>query len=259
MDTDLVARLRAAGCVFAEDEAALLQEAATGDVAQLRRLADRRVGGEPLETVVGWVAFAGRRFEVVPGVFVPRARTVVLVDAVLELVDDGDVVVDLCCGVGAIGGAVVAARPGVVLHAADVDPVAVACAARNLAAFGAHAWTGDLFEALPAPLRGAVDVVVANAPYVPTAAIALMPPEARDHEPHVTLDGGADGLAVARRVLADAAAWLRPGGHLLIETGFILADALAAAFTDAGFLDVSVLHDEDHDGTAVAGRTRISA
>lgn len=257
MEDPLITRLRHAGCVFAEDEAALLQEAAAGDAALLERLGDRRVGGEPLETVVGWVAFAGRRWEVVAGVFVPRTRTVVLVDAVLDLVDDGDVVVDLCCGVGAIGGAVVAARPGVVLHAADVEPVAVACAARNLAPFGARAWVGDLFDALPAGLRGTVDVVVANAPYVPTAAIALMPPEARDHEPHVTLDGGADGLDVARRVLADASAWLRPGGHLLIETGVVLADALATAFTDAGFLDVAVLHDEDHDGTAVAGRTRI--
>lgn len=258
MDDGLVGRLRAAGCVFAEDEADLLRAAAADDPALLTRLADRRVGGEPLETVVGWVAFAGRRWTVVPGVFVPRTRTVVLVDAVLDLVDDGDVVVDLCCGVGAVGGAVAAARPGVVLHAADLDAVAVACAADNLAAFGAHAWAGDLFDALPADLQGAVDVVVANAPYVPTAAIASMPPEARDHEPHVALDGGTDGLAVARRVLADAPAWLRPGGHLLIETGVVLADALAAAFTDAGFLDVQVLHDDDHDGTAVAGRTRIA-
>lgn len=251
---DLVARLRQAGCVFAEDEATLLRDAATGPA--LEGLVARRVAGEPLETVLGWVSFAGRRWVVAPGVFVPRTRTVVLVDAALSLLDAGDVVVDLCCGVGAVGGALAAARPGVVVHAADVDPVAVDLARRNLADLGAHAWCGDLFDALPPHLRGTVDVVVANAPYVPTAAIADMPPEARDHEPHVTLDGGVDGLAVARRVLADAPAWLRPGGHLVIETGVTLEDALADAFDAAGFLEVVVLHDEDHDGTAVAGRTR---
>ena len=248
---DLVARLRAAGCVFAEDEADLLR-AAGGD---LEALVARRVAGEPLETVLGWVAFAGRRWSVAPGVFVPRTRTVVLVETAADLVDPGDLVVDLCCGVGAVGGAIAATVPGVVVHAADVDPVAVDLARRNLAPSGAHAWVGDLFDALPTDLRGTVDVVVANAPYVPTAAIALMPPEARDHEPHHTLDGGEDGLAIARRILAGVGAWLRPGGHLLVETGATLADALADAFEAAGLLDVVVLHDEDHDGWAVGGRS----
>ncbi|MHA3703955.1 putative protein N(5)-glutamine methyltransferase [Jatrophihabitans sp. YIM 134969] len=251
---DVVERLRTAGCVFAEDEAAVLREAAA-DPAELETLVARRVAGEPLETVVGWVEFAGRRWIVEPGVFIPRARTVVLVEAALELVDDGDVLVDLCAGVGAIGGAVAAARPGVVVHAAELDPVAVDCARRNLTPFGAHAWAGDLFDALPAGLRGTVDVVVANAPYVPTDAIATMPPEARDHEPHVALDGGPDGRDVARRILAAAPTWLRPGGHLLVETGEVLADGLADLFESAGLLDVTVLHDNDHDGTAVAGRT----
>ena len=113
------------------------------------------------------------------------------------------VVVDLCCGSGAVGTAIVSEVPGVEVHAADVDPVATACAAQNLGdRGGSH--TGDLYAALPDDLRGRVDVLVANAPYVPTDAIATMPPEARDHEPRVALDGGGDGLDVQRRIIAEA-------------------------------------------------------
>jgi len=128
------------------------------------------------------------------------------------------VVLDLCCGSGAIGAAVAAAAGPVELHAADVDPVAVGFARSNLAGAGGHVYAGDLFAPLPATLRGRVDVLVANVPYVPADAIALMPPEARDHEPRQSLDGGADGLDVLRRVAAEAARWLAPGGTLLVET-----------------------------------------
>ena len=92
------------------------------------------------------------------------------------------------------------------------------CARRNLAATGARAYVGNLYEPLPPTLHGHVDVLVANAPYVPTEAVGLLPPEARIHEPRVALDGGADGLEVQRRVTAAAPHWLSPGGHLLVET-----------------------------------------
>ena len=72
---------------------------------------------------------------------------------------------------------------------------------------------GDLYDPLPRTLRGRVDLIVANAPYVPTDAIALMPREARDHEPLVALDGGSDGVDVQRRIIAEAPGWLRSGGH----------------------------------------------
>ena len=161
--------------------------------------------------------------------------------------------VDLCCGCGAVGLAVATTVPGVELHAADVDPVAVACAAANLGAVGGTVHVGDLDAPLPARLRGRVDVLAANAPYVPTAAIALMPPEARDHEPSVALDGGADGLAVARRVVAAARGWLAPGGHVLVETSRRQAPSLAAAVTAAG-LAPRVVTDDDLGGTVVIGR-----
>src|SRR5919107_1611782 len=178
----VVHRLRAAGCVFAEDEARLLVEAVRSP-AELTSLVARRVAGEPLEHLLGWAEFCGLRIAVGPGVFVPRRRTELLVRLAAPLLRPGDVVVELCCGAAAVATALAAAVPGLALHAVDVEPAAVDCARRNLAPFGGHAYEGDLDTPLPAELHGRVDVVVANPPYVPTDAIALMPPEARDHEP----------------------------------------------------------------------------
>ncbi|WP_222195902.1 putative protein N(5)-glutamine methyltransferase [Modestobacter italicus] len=251
MDTPepaVVARLRAAGCVFAEEEAELLAEAASSS-AELDGLVARRVAGEPLEQVLGWAEFCGLRLAVEPGVFVPRQRTRLLVREAVALTGPGDVVLDLCCGVGAVGAAVAAAVGPVELHAADVDPAAVRCARRNVTG---EVYCGDLFTPLPATLRGRVDVLVANAPYVPTEAIALMPPEARDHEARAALDGGADGLDVQRRVIDGAPEWLAPGGALLVETGRQQADRTLAAFVAAG-LTARVVTDDDVSGTAVVG------
>ena len=134
---------------------------------------------------------------------------------------------DLCCGSGALGVALAAALGGADLHAADVDPAAVACARRNVVPAGGQVHAGDLFAALPADLRGRVDVLVVNVPYVPSGEIALLPAEAREHEPRVALDGGPDGLDVLRRVAGEAAAWLAPGGRLLTETSGRQAAAAA--------------------------------
>ncbi|MER6944741.1 putative protein N(5)-glutamine methyltransferase [Nonomuraea sp. NPDC000554] len=215
----IVARLRAVGCVFAEDEARLLLSTAqTPD--DLAAMVDRRVAGLPLEHVLGWAEFCGLRIAVDPGVFVPRRRTEFLVHRAAALAGEpaGAVVVDLCCGSGALGVALAVALGRVELHAADIDPAAVRCARRNLADVGGHAYEGDLYEPLPATLLGRVDVLLANVPYVPTGEVGLLPPEARVHEARVALDGGADGLDVLRRVTAEAFRWLAPGGHLLFET-----------------------------------------
>ena len=245
----LVARLRAAGCVFAEDEAALLTDAVTSP-EELEALVVRREAGEPLEQLVGWVEFCGLRLAVAPGVFVPRQRTALLVEEAVALVAPGDVVVDLGCGTGAIAAAVLARVPGVEVYAVDIDPDAVACARRNLPP--ARVLEGDLYDALPPGLRGQVDVVVANAPYVPTDAIALMPREARDHEHVVALDGGPDGLAVQRRVIAAAPTWLRPGGQVLVETGRSQLEATETALRQAGMV-VTVRSDDESGGLAARG------
>lgn len=256
----LVARLRSAGCVFAEEEAALLTEAA-GTPAELEDLVARRVAGTPLEYVVGWVAFDGLRVAVEPGVFVPRQRTSYLVELAadalggLEVAGRAPTALDLCCGSGALGLALAHRHPGVVLQATDNDPIAVACAARNLEPVGGVAQLGDLDEPLPAALRGRVDVILANVPYVPTAAIALMPPESRDHEPLGTVDGGTDGLDVLRRVADLAPTWLRPGGSVFSEVSEAQSDAAAAAFSNAG-LEPQVHHDPERYAIVLSGTLR---
>jgi release factor glutamine methyltransferase len=253
LDLDLEAMLRAAGCVFAEDEARLLRAQARTP-AELALLAERRVAGEPLEYVLGWAEFAGLRVTVEPGVFVPRHRSEFLVDQAVAAAPGARVVVDLCCGSGAIGAALLRRLSGIELHAADVDAVAVRCARRTLAGRG-EVHEGDLFAPLPASLRGRVDLLVASTPYVPTDAVRLMPPEAREHEPLVALDGGDDGLAVVRRLVAEAPAWLAPGGVVAVETSDEQAPTARAAMTAAG-LAAEVRLDEDAECVAVLGRRR---
>lgn len=249
--TAVVARLRAAGCVFAEQEARLLTAEARTP-AQLAVLVDRRVAGEPLEHVLGWAEFSGLRISVDPGVFVPRRRTEFLVREAAARTRPGAVVVDLCCGSGALGAALAAAVPGIEVHAADLDPVAVRCARRNLATAGGRVYEGDLYQPLPGRLRGRVAVIVANVPYVPSGDIRLLPSQTRLHEPRVSFDGGEDGLDLLRRVAAAAPAWLAPGGHLLVETSAAQAAPAAGAFASHG-LAARVSSSDEFDATIVIG------
>jgi release factor glutamine methyltransferase len=257
-EADVVVRLRAAGCVFAEDEARLLVSGAASP-DELERLVARRVAGEPLEQVLGWAEFCGLRIVVQPGVFVPRRRSELLVREAVRLLRardgavTGHVVLDLCCGSGAVGTAIAAQLPGVQVHATDIDAAAVACARRNLGPVGGRVYQGDLDAPIPEMLRGRVAVVVANAPYVPTAEIALMPPEARLHEPRAALDGGSDGLDLQRRVIAAAPRWLAPDGLLLVETSERQAPATAAEFERRG-MTPRVVRCDELDATAVVGR-----
>ncbi len=425
----VVLRLRAAGCVFAEDEAAILIEAATATKATtgveantatkaatgvetptaaeattsteaaltvrsvtgtefLDTLVARRVSGEPLEQVVGWADFCGVRVRLRPGVFVPRVRSELLVRLAAAEIGPRAVVVDLCCGSGALGLALRSRRPDIRLHAADLDPVAVTCAAENLGAApnpgtarnagaagspgtaqnpgaaqnpgtagnpstaqspgtaqnpgtagnpntaqnpgaaqnpgtagnpstaqnlgtvgnpdttqdlgttgnpstpgkpGApedhdeqpppEAWDesgvqqrpdpwaeaggqdrprvhqGDLFHALPPRLRGRIDLLLANVPYVATRHIPFLPAEARDHEPHTALDGGDDGLAIFRRVVAGAADWLSPTGLLISEITEAQTRAAIEVVERHG-LTATVLTDDDLDARAILARRR---
>jgi release factor glutamine methyltransferase len=237
----VVTALRTAGCVFAEDEAQLLVSSAGTD-AELTAMVGQRVAGLPLEQILGWAEFCGLRIAVEPGVFVPRRRTEFLIRQAITLGWQSArpgapvVVLDLCCGTGALGLAVArglshgqghrahSAAGGhpetpehAEVHASDLDPVAVRCAQRNLAPVGGRVYQGDLFGPLPDSLRGRVDILTANVPYIPSGELELLPPEARLYEPRVALDGGGDGLALLRRVAAAAPGWLAPGGSLLSE------------------------------------------
>ena len=249
-DSAIVTRLRAAGCVFAEDEARLLIAAARTP-AELDAMVGQRVAGLPLEQVLGWAEFCGLRITVTPGVFVPRRRTEFLVRQAVALARRGDVIVDLCCGAGAIGAALAAAVEGAEMYASDIDPAAVRCARQNLPAD--RVYQGDLYAPLPAALRGRVAILAANVPYVPAREIELLPAEARAHEPRAALDGGADGLDVLRRVAIGAAAWLVPGGYLLSETSDRQAWMAEAVVTASG-LAARVARSPDLDATVIIAR-----
>lgn len=236
--------------MFAEDEAALITESAR-DEAELAAMVDQRVAGLPLEYVVGWASFCGLRIAVDNGVFIPRRRTEFLVSEALRVTAAGAVVVDLACGTGALGAAVAAQRE-VTLYAADIEPAAVECARRNVLPWGGTVYQGDLFTALPKRLRGQVDVLVSNVPYVPTDEIRLLPAEARLYEPHVTLDGGSDGLAVFRRVAAEATHWLAPGGHFFVEMSERQAPVAREVMVEHG-LAAEIVEDDELGATVVHG------
>ena len=261
----VVTRLRAAGCVFAEDEARLLAAAARTP-AELTAMVGRRAAGLPLEHVLGWAEFCGLRIAVEPGVFVPRRRTEFLVGQAAALARDTAgaaasapaspaervVVADLCCGSGALGVALAGALGQAELHAADIEPAAVRCARRNVATVGGRVYEGDLYDPLPATLRGRVRILLANVPYTPPGEIGPLPAEARLHEPQVALDGGPDGLDLLRRVAADAPGWLAPGGSLLSETSEDQAPAAESILARAG-LTTRVARCDDLNATVVIG------
>jgi release factor glutamine methyltransferase len=248
-----VARLRAAGCVFAEEEAEVLL-ASAGSRDELERMVSLRAAGRPLEQVVGWAELCGVRVLVEPGVFVPRPRSELLVREAAGLLRARCALVDLCCGSAAVGLAVIGDRTDVELHAADVDPVAVACAERNVGGLGC-VHCGDLFDALPGELRGRLDVVVANAPYVPTAELSTLPREARDHEAPIALDGGPDGLDVHRRIATDAPSWLSPDGVLLFEVAVEQAGEAERVLSEAGMGARIAIDWELEVAVAVGSRT----
>ncbi|TWD84216.1 release factor glutamine methyltransferase [Kribbella amoyensis] len=257
---EIVNALRSAGCVFAEEEAELILQTAPDD-ATVAVMVEQRAAGHPLEQVLGWASFHGLRIAVDPGVFVPRRRTEYLVDEAIALArrrlavgTPALRVVDLCCGTGALGAAVASAIDGVELYAADIEPAAVRNARRNLEPLGAQAFEGDLFDALPIDLRGRIDLLLCNVPYVPTSELHLLPAEAREYEPKVTLDGGSDGLDVFRRVVPVALDWLTAGAHLLVETSDRQA-AIAVSILESHGYWTTVATSEDLGATVVIGTT----
>lgn len=199
-----------------------------------RELVKRRRGREPVAQILGSQPFHEIELAVEPGLFAPRPETELLVDeaiARLKTLGGEPTVLDLCTGTGAIALAMAQSIPVLRVWAVDLDPRAVAASSRNADRLRLSdrvtVLAGDLFA--PADGLPPFDLIACNPPYVPTGDIASLMPEVRDHEPHLALDGGPDGLDLVRRLLLESPAHLRPGGWLLIEIGEGQAAAVIAA------------------------------
>jgi release factor glutamine methyltransferase len=257
------ARLRGAGCVFAEDEAAALAERFS-DPADLGAAVDRRCEGMPLELVLGQANFAGVTVTVQPGVFLPRRRAAALVEVADEVgrtllpsvtasAQRPVTALDLGCGTGAIAAALRDRQPTWAVHASDIDPAAVWCAQVNAERFGFAVHQSDWLDGLPASLRKRLDLIVAHLPYVPTNELTLLPRDYRAAEPTATVDGGADGLAPWRAVARQCVRWLAPHGCVLTQVTADQEAAAAAIAVDAGLRPETVRYD---DSVVVAASAR---
>ncbi len=229
--------------------------------AVFRASIERRAAGEPLQYVTGEMPFRHLVLRVRPGVFIPRPETEVLVDVALEAFAgvEAPTVLDLCTGSGAVAVSLAQEVPAARVFATDVNPDAVELARENAERAGVlervTVLEGNLFAPLPADLRGAMDAVFANPPYVPSGDLSDLPGEVAAHEPHSALDGGADGLDVARRILDGAREWLRPGGTLAIELDETRVTAAAGEAEVAGYRNVRVVKDLTGRDRVVGART----
>ena len=213
------------------------------EAARLEDLVARRVAGEPLQYLTGHQGFRRLDLAVGPGVLVPRPETELVVEQALRRIADVDrpAVVDVGTGSGAIALSVAVERPDARVWATEISPDALVWARLNADRVAPRVVVreGDLLAPLPGALRGALDLVVANPPYLATSQLASVAPDVRDHEPWVATVSGPTGLEVPARVVSEARAWLRPGGWLVMETWPGQADELLALLAD-GYEEAAV-------------------
>ena len=246
----LTAMLSQAGFIAADEEARELVARAAGDGELLDSLVARRLTGEPLAWIIGKVAFCGVEIRVDPGVYVPRWQSEPLARRAVECLPATGVAIDLCTGSGAIARVLMARRPGARVVASDIDERAVACAAAN----GVRVYRGDLFAPVPRALEGRVDVIVGVVPYVPTSALPTLQRDTFAFESTQSYDGGPDGTDILRRVVRESPRFLRRGGALLLELGGRQGDELRDDLARLGYVDVSVLHDDEGDVRGIESR-----
>jgi release factor glutamine methyltransferase len=241
--TAVAERLARAGFVAAEEEAAELIEAAAGNDERLGDFVARRVEGEPLPWLTGFVLFSGHRICVDRGVYVPRPQTEPMVQQAIDRLPENGLAADLATGCGAVAVALHRARPQARVLATDVDEIACRCAASN----GVEVYQGHLAQPLPRSLDGRFDVVTAVVPYVPTDELRFLPRDVQRFEPRLALDGGPDGTRLLEETVWSASALLRPGGTLLLELGGTQDQALAPVLAAAGFRLTHRIEDDDGD------------
>ena len=227
----------------------LLESADETEVEAYEALVTRRAAREPLQHLLGTAAFRHVELEVGPGVFVPRPETELLAGWAIEQATPlaSPVVVDLCTGSGAIARAVADEVPHARVHAVELDEAAHHWAVRNLAGTGVDLRLGDLADAFD-DLAGTVDVVVCNPPYIPLDAWESVAPEARDHDPHLALFSGDDGLVAMRVLERRAALLLKSGGVVGAEHADVQGASAPAVFSTTGRWA------EVRDHTDLAGR-----
>lgn len=222
-------------------------------IAQLRQLAQRRAGGEPLQYITGEAWFMGLRFEVSPSVLIPRADTEILVETALEQLEDGESVLDMCTGSGCILLSIAKlGNPGRT-DGADISAAALEAARRNADNLGLHE-TEFIQSNLWEQITGRYDMIVSNPPYIPSEEIPHLMREVALHEPQTALDGGADGLDFYREITRQAKDYLMPGGRLLMEIGADQGAAVLAMMQEAGFEKVSIRKDLAGNDRVVYGR-----
>lgn len=198
----------------------LLEELHPDQDVRFRKLVERRLAGEPLQYIEGTVQFGPVTVKVDPRALIPRPETELLWERAVQAVGSagtGTVIVDMCTGSGNLALALRHSFPEATVIATDLDDDAISLAKENLAGHDVEVLSGDLFAALPIGLRGSIDILVANPPYVSEAAD--LPDEVHNHEPHQALYAGVDGDEVLARLAAGVPAWLKPGGWLFVEIG----------------------------------------
>jgi release factor glutamine methyltransferase len=263
---EAAARLREAGVASPEHDAAellahvlgttrgglaLVDDVEPAAAERYAALLARRADREPLQHLTGVAWFRHVELAVGPGVFTPRPETELLAGWAIEQAAAGGVVVDLCTGSGAIAKAVQDEVPGAEVHAVELSEDAYAWAERNLAGTGVDLRQGDFATAFD-DLAGTVDVITCNPPYVPLEAWESVAPEARDHDPHLALFSGADGLDAIRVLAERAAVLLRPGGVVGFEHADVQGESAPAVFAATGrWADV-------RDHRDLAGRPRFT-
>lgn len=267
---ELAAALRTKGIPNAEREAGWLIEAASGldnadqrftsealdddTLDRARSLAARRLAGEPLQYITGKAGFRRLELEIGPGALIPRPETESLTQYAMDRLPSGGVVVDVGTGAGAIALAIADERPDAVVYGTDVAAEALEWARRNRdrLSLAVELHEGDLLAALPGDLAGTVDVIVSNPPYVHEDFV--LPVEIRDHEPHVALFAGSDGMALLDRLAEQSLGWLKPGGWLVMEMGEVQRDETRRTLERLGYEDIDVLLDMTERPRVAVGR-----
>ena len=228
------------------------QGLSTAEAKAFGRALCRRCTGVPLQHLTGEQAFRLLTLEVRPGVFVPRPETETVVEVALEMSGDAPVVADLCTGSGAIALAIAHERPGALVFATDLSAEAVDLARANASRLGLPVTVeqGDLFESLPSELRGAVDLVVANPPYLPVRDLANLPADVRA-DPALALFGDVELYA---RLFVESLEWIRADGAIVVEIDAREGSAITGAARAAGFVQVRVVEDLTGRDRVVSGR-----